>query len=40
MKEMKPVRYHIGDMPETSKQTASRHDEVGLYRVRMINAPG
>ncbi|HGG8253967.1 TPA: hypothetical protein ACM243_000380 [Neisseria meningitidis] len=22
MKEMKPVRYHIGDMPETSKQTA------------------
>ncbi|HGO8547495.1 TPA: hypothetical protein ACLAVG_000964, partial [Neisseria meningitidis] len=27
MKEMKPVRYHIGDMPETSKQTASRHDD-------------
>ena len=22
MKEMEPVRYHISDMPETSKQTA------------------
>ncbi|EMS5647126.1 TPA: hypothetical protein WM899_000809 [Neisseria gonorrhoeae] len=27
MKEMKPVRYHIGDIPETSKQTAPGHDD-------------
>lgn len=24
---MKPVRYHIGDIPETSKQTAPGHDD-------------